>query len=152
MSSWVNILDLAYPVGSVYITTSTTSPASTLGGTWSIIDKKFLYSTSDIPKQTGGSDTHRHQFWLHWTMYHSLFVRGYNADENSILESLSNDGTSFEDELYTETSSFDHLGNQGIIDGTRYCSHPIKVYRKCRTTDTTVYPPYYTVRMWTRTA
>lgn len=34
MSNFVNLLDIIYPVGSIYFSTSSTSPASSVGGTW----------------------------------------------------------------------------------------------------------------------
>ena len=37
MATWVNILDVLYPVGAVYFSTASTSPASTVGGSWTQI-------------------------------------------------------------------------------------------------------------------
>lgn len=37
MSNFVNLLDIIYPINSVYITTSTVSPATSIGGTWTQI-------------------------------------------------------------------------------------------------------------------
>ena len=37
MSNFVNLLDIIYPVHSVYITISTVSPATSIGGTWTQI-------------------------------------------------------------------------------------------------------------------
>lgn len=37
MSNFVNLLDIIYPIYSMYITTSSTSPASSIGGTWTQI-------------------------------------------------------------------------------------------------------------------
>ena len=34
MSTWTNILDLVYPVGSIYQSVNSSSPASLFGGTW----------------------------------------------------------------------------------------------------------------------
>lgn len=51
-----------YPVGSIYLSTSSTNPSSLFGGTWEQIKDKFLigagnsYSGGD----TGGSATHTH--------------------------------------------------------------------------------------------
>jgi hypothetical protein len=53
------IYDLIYPVGAVYISTSSTSPASLFGGTWTQITSRFLYCTT-TSKTTGGSTTHTH--------------------------------------------------------------------------------------------
>lgn len=37
-----NLLDLFFPIGSVYLTISSTSPSAYLGGTWVKIDAGFL--------------------------------------------------------------------------------------------------------------
>lgn len=44
----VNIFDILYPVGSVYITTTNSNPQSYLGGTWTMIDKEFTPSHGEI--------------------------------------------------------------------------------------------------------
>ena len=59
MANWVNLLDVIYPIGSVYITSTTTSPASLVGGTWTQVTNKYLYC-STTPKQNGGSASHSH--------------------------------------------------------------------------------------------
>lgn len=45
----------AYPVGAIYISYVSTSPASLFGGTWSQITGKVLRAANDV--NTGGSDT-----------------------------------------------------------------------------------------------
>lgn len=43
-SDWYSLMDLVYPVGSVYVTNTNTNPSSTFGGgTWSLIHKRFKY-------------------------------------------------------------------------------------------------------------
>lgn len=54
-SSSVSLLD-AYPVGSVYISYVSTSPASLFGGTWTAITGVFPYFNAGTA--TGGSNTH----------------------------------------------------------------------------------------------
>ena len=56
MSNFVNLLDIVYPVGSIYHSMSATSPASTIGGTWTQV-KTFLYGSTAANK-TGGEATH----------------------------------------------------------------------------------------------
>lgn len=34
MATWINILDCIYPIGSLYFSVNSTSPASTVGGSW----------------------------------------------------------------------------------------------------------------------
>lgn len=50
----VSLLNLVYPVGSIYMSFSNTSPASFLGGTWARLSNTFLYaSTSDVVASNG---------------------------------------------------------------------------------------------------
>ena len=44
-SSWVDIRNTLYPVGSIYMSTSSTSPATLFGGTWSQISGALLGAT-----------------------------------------------------------------------------------------------------------
>ncbi len=55
-SSWNTYLDLIYPVGSIYISYTSTSPATRFGGTWSRIIGRFLYCTTNTTP--AGSNTH----------------------------------------------------------------------------------------------
>lgn len=50
------ILDRVYPVGSIYISYTSTSPASLFGGNWTQITGRFLRAANDVSQ--GGSDTH----------------------------------------------------------------------------------------------
>lgn len=54
------LLDYVYPVGSVYISTSSTSPAAIIGGTWERIQDRFLLGagTSYTAGTTGGEAEH----------------------------------------------------------------------------------------------
>lgn len=54
MSSFVNLLDVVYPVGSVYISMNSESPASTVGGTWTQVTDRYLKATDDTIGKTGG--------------------------------------------------------------------------------------------------
>ena len=42
-----DLIDLIYPVGSIYMSANNVSPASFLGGTWQQIKDKFLLSAGD---------------------------------------------------------------------------------------------------------
>lgn len=54
MSNFVNLLDIIYPVNSMYITTSTISPATSIGGTWTQIkDGACLAAYDDTSGYTG---------------------------------------------------------------------------------------------------
>lgn len=49
--------DRIYPVGSLYMSVSSTDPSTLFGGTWTKIEGSFLYGTNNTPKRTGGSKT-----------------------------------------------------------------------------------------------
>lgn len=53
-------LNILFPIGYVYISTSSTNPSSTFGGTWEQIKDKFLLSAGDTytAGNTGGEATH----------------------------------------------------------------------------------------------
>ena len=51
------LLDIIYPIGSIYQSTSSTSPATLFGGRWEQIKDRFLYATNSGSAFTGGSST-----------------------------------------------------------------------------------------------
>ena len=59
-TNWYTLLDLIYPIGSIYCSTKSTSPASLMGGTWSAINGKFLLGTNSTYTlgSMGGEATH----------------------------------------------------------------------------------------------
>ena len=56
-----NIVDMIYPVGSIYMSVNNVSPSTLFGGTWVQIQDKFLLASGPnyTNGNTGGSDTHR---------------------------------------------------------------------------------------------
>lgn len=60
-SGWENLINLIYPIGSIYLSANETSPETLFASTqWEKIENKFLLSSSDsYPlNSTGGSTTH----------------------------------------------------------------------------------------------
>lgn len=55
-----DLLNVMYPVGSVYISVNDNNPTSLFGGTWEQIKEKFLLSCGDTHQNgtTGGESTH----------------------------------------------------------------------------------------------
>ena len=55
------ILEQTYPVGAIYISTNSTSPASLFGGTWQQIKDTFILAAGDTytAGATGGEVTHQ---------------------------------------------------------------------------------------------
>lgn len=81
-SSWNNLmLDSMYPIGSVYMSYNSTSPASIFGGEWTQLTTGVLRAAND--NGTGGSDTisHSHLYGLAFYCYYGVVV---GADTNAI--------------------------------------------------------------------
>ena len=58
--SWINICDIVYPIGSVYISYDPTSPSEKFGGSWESIVDNFLYPrdpSSTTAGTTGGESS-----------------------------------------------------------------------------------------------
>ena len=66
-----SLLDLIYPVGSVYLSMVNASPATFFGGTWQLLPAKYLMSAGAVYSggAEGGHSTHTHS-----TGSHSLTV------------------------------------------------------------------------------
>ena len=92
-SSWVDIL---HPVGSVWLSNSSTSPASLFGGTWTQLTNAVLRAATS----TGyiGSDTHtltinempKHNHEL--TTDGVIFTKTYTVDEGTQMSATTNWG------------------------------------------------------------
>ena len=56
----INIIDTIYPVGSIYMSVTNTSPSTLFGGTWVQIKDTFLLAagTNHTAGTTGGEETH----------------------------------------------------------------------------------------------
>lgn len=56
--TFVSLLDIIYPVGSLYFNYENKSPADTFGGSWVQITGRVLRMDGNV--NTGGADTHNH--------------------------------------------------------------------------------------------
>lgn len=55
MSNFVNLLDIVYPVGSVFISNNSVSPADSIGGTWTKLDND-TFICNGTPGTIGGAN------------------------------------------------------------------------------------------------
>lgn len=88
MSNFVNLLDIVYPVGSIYHSMNATSPADSVGGTWTKI-KTFLYG-ADTANQTGGEAMHTLTIMEMPNHSHAQYVTA-NVGNESIRSDYDND-------------------------------------------------------------
>lgn len=129
----------AYPVGSIYMSYSSTSPASLFGGSWSQISGRFLYCTTSTG--TGGNNSHT--LTIDQIPRHSHY-----ADDTY-------SGISFLKHISSAAASDGAKGNQYLANGTSVNSWN----QWSRSTGTTGsgkshnnMPAYQGVYCWRRTA
>ncbi len=131
-----------YPIGSVYISFSSTNPSTYFGGTWIRITGRFLLSADDSTykvNNTGGSATHQH----------TLSSKGYAEI------SLHNSGEIMYHELNNSggvtnwTANFRVVGSSG---GSISKESSWGASLGGKTEAGSNLPPYIVVYMWRRTA
>lgn len=152
--AYVNILELVYPVGSIYISINEMSPAEIIGGTWQKIENKFLYATTDASNIYDGADIHKHTL--------SLRYAGYYRELGSMSDSSTDCDNFFsfyneETKKYTTVSDVTYDANQQsiMVNGstTKATSEgTARIYQLDTTLQASNLPAYYAVYMWVRTA
>ncbi len=128
--------DLVFPVGFIYQSTSSTSPASLYGGSWERIQGRFLLGTSPsyTVSSTGGEEKH--------TLTTSEMPRHMHGSANA-REIWTDPGiydTSREFALWTTSSPAYKMES---CQGTAYTGGGNSHNNM---------PPYYAVNIWRRTA
>lgn len=139
------IVDLIYPVGSIYMSVNSTSPATLFGGTWTQLQDRFLIGagSSYAVNATGGSTTHTlttaempshtHTFTgsavtsgtqsaNHTHTFSatsgSSGAHGHTAKFISITQNKGAAGTTYEN--FTITNNWNTIKNEGDYDGYGY--------------------------------
>lgn len=151
MSNFVNLLDIVYPIGSVYITFSDVSPVDSVGGSWEKIDGKFLYATS-TPNQTGGSLKHSHKYGYACTLWWD-FIGSFSNEDGWVLPLQEWD----ENGSHTSHTSTRVAENQTFLNGAAAGSIVSKgrngVYENIAQSEyVSTLPPYITCYMYKRIA
>ena len=127
MSKFVNLLDIIYPVASMYITTSNVSPATTIGGTWTKISGGACLAAYDSTTGYTGSKTISYnQMPVH---SHAQYVTANSGNPNIVRRDYAVDSGSAGAQQYPQGCN---TGNAG--GGQEY------------------YPYSYACRVWVRTA
>lgn len=128
-------VDLIYPIGSIYMTTSTVSPAVLFGGTWERIKGRCIVGVDESDtdfgtvSKTGGSkylQAHTHNY-LKWYNQPISYDRGTGAHFQGGLEVNNGNGNTSRN-FGTDYVNNVTTGNSGNLQ------------------------PYYTAYIWRRTA
>ena len=138
------LLQRVYPVGSLYISESTVSPATLFGfGRWEKIEDKFLIGAGkNMPiKSSGGSATHAHGNKNGRNGNLAAAIGAVNGNTNAIGYKATND------------TDLNALGNptfvvSGAGQGFTGWNHFTQVVGQ--TAEDSTLPPYYAVNIWRR--
>ena len=127
--TWINGVDFFYPVGAIYMSTNSTSPADMFGGTWApLTDGRFLRPMGSY-NQLGGSSTHQHWETVGFNSGESAFyiasgvpyttsrvvtgskiafsvkqLKINNVNYNTFLESIKSTDSSRQNKTYAEST------------------------------------------------
>lgn len=142
------IVDLVYPIGSIYMSVNSSSPVVLFGGTWERIQDTFLLAAGNTYSGggTGGAEKHTHEYGIQYGTYYYNTV--FESDSNAGVLDYAADGTITVSpgENYGTSSSV-HPSTTGTATGA---------FDHGRATGNASYesnmPPYLVVYMWKRTA
>ena len=133
-----------WPVGAIYMSTSSTSPASLFGGTWSQITSRFLWCTTSSGG-TGGSQTK--------DIRHSHGAGSLVANGGSINDRADTYGY---DPVGAAISSYGNgYGAGGGMPGFGWVNHATSISNSTDqggSSALNIMPPWYSVYCWRRTA
>lgn len=127
----------SYPVGSIYMSTDVTSPASIFGGTWTRIEDRFLLAagTKYPAGGSGGSASSKID-------YNNLPPLSVCALKNTTGNSISKGGQLWEAKTVNSGNFFmTDIQSRETFTNVAYNHTPLNTM-----------PPYLTVYMWRRTA
>lgn len=146
--AFVNLMSVLYPVGSIYMSISSTSPSSLIGGTWSEVTGGVIAASGNgfaSAGSYGGSLTmtvaqmpsHTHQADssnpnLHYGLYK---IQSGRCGKLTCSAGISGGSTRYiyaSNTGYEDLADVDHVGYMG--DGDAY------------------YPRHYSLHIWRRTA
>lgn len=125
-----DVVDWIYPVGSIYISVNSTSPANLFGGSWTQLRDKFLLGAGNTYTNgsTGGSATQRLSTANLPSHTHPQYVATTGGSTSANLD-------------YTSYSTSAKVAAQGIPTGSTGSGTAFDIM-----------PPYLVVYMWKRTS
>lgn len=160
-SQITDFLNKVYPVGAIYLSTSSTSPATLFGGTWTAIQNRFLVAagSSYSAGSTGGSESHTHTSAAH--KHGAGFESGGDGDlwatvsGNTGYIYFREDGT-VTGSVATWPATHRVSGTYGTTSNSVGGGADVRGYTSTTTPGPTgpssSLPPYLSVYMWQRTA
>ena len=154
------ILNMIYPVGSIYMSVNNVSPATFIGGTWTALTDRVLIGagSSYTVNATGGATSHTHTSaaHTHTTAGHTLTIDEMPSHTHGMT--LNN----YSDNNYIGGFKWEYTKSGYFISGSNYILYEggSASHSHGNTGSTTPgntgsssnLPPYLAVYMWKRTA
>jgi hypothetical protein len=149
-----SILNLTYPVGSIYMSVNSTSPATLFGGTWSALYNYFLIGagSSYSAGSTGGSSSRSLSTSNMPSHSHSVSITTSSTGSHTHGLPRNNSGSAYREAIgYTTSSDRAQTTN---TDSAGSHSHSVSGTSGSTGSGSSfsIVPPYYAVYMWRRTA
>lgn len=169
------LLNLVYPVGSIYMSVNSTSPATLFGGTWTALQNRVLIGAGSAHEAgaTGGAESvkltvsnlpsHNHSLTINSTGQtmssagshaHVLPINRSDSEQNGF--SLTTSAGGFTDRVMVHTGTYTGNINTNSVGGH---THTLPAHTHSGTIGNTggnvalsTMPPYLSVYMWKRTA
>ena len=135
-----SVIDMVYPVGSIYMSVNSTNPGNLFGGKWEQIKDRFLLAAGDTyaAGSTGGEEQHKLTTSELPPHSHAVAPLGAKGGTNGNL--VIND-------KYGAMSGADTLNLSG---GNAFYARNTSIVGEGQAHNNM--PPYLTVYMWKRTA
>ena len=135
-------VDSIHPIGSIYISTSSTSPASIFGGGWERLEDTFLMAAGATYEAgtTGGSATHAHT--LNSSNAHATI--SISSSNNALHVGLVDN---INGESFTSTNSYSGMTHSSTTTA-KFSARSLGVFGRTQSGDSL--PPYLAIYVWKR--
>lgn len=147
-SQGTKLIDVIYPIGSIYMSFNSTSPADLFGGTWEQITDRFLYC-ADSSGTTGGSNTHQHTYGIKVGGYYKETIFAENSG-TGLLDYYNEDQWNLSG--YTNSDAPTSGCNKAVTTGVNEGITPTHYIYTAKVSTASSMPQYLTCYAWHRTA
>lgn len=156
-----DLLNLIYPVGSIYMSVNEVSPSVLFGGEWEQLKDRFLLGAGDTYQNgiTGGNTEHTHSIDEHSHKYGIALGAYYGAASyENATHSGALEGGNGEPAAWEHMGQHDSYRNSNATSGSTSASVVVRrsvantSSEELDTKSTSSLPPYLAVYMWKRTA
>lgn len=152
------VLDRIQPVGSLYFSTTNTSPASLFGGTWErYAQGRVMVSASDTDTdftvgKTGGEKTHSHKYGIIYGDFYGMTILRPSVDPHTgVIDYALTQGNRIASHTRPTIEEVT-IGHAETVNGSYSNKNTLLFQNEGNTTRASSMEPYVAVYIWRRTA